>query len=105
MTFQVVVDEEADADLLRLYDHLLARAVYVEDLELADRALDALSAAMASLAAAPFLYRKVAGKRESLRREFVVPFGADGYLIQYEIAGPDLIVVLGVRHQREEDCH
>ena len=62
-------------------------------------------AAMASLAATPFLFRRLAGKRGSLRRELVVSFGADGYVIKHEIAGSDLVVVLGVRHQREKDFH
>lgn len=60
MTFTVIVDPEAKADLLRLYEHLLERAQYVEDLETADCALQAIEAAMSSLSRAPFLAVKVA---------------------------------------------
>ncbi|MBV8037663.1 type II toxin-antitoxin system RelE/ParE family toxin [Roseateles sp.] len=105
MTFTVIVDPHAKADLLRLYEHLLERAQYVEDLETADRALQAIDAAMSSLARAPFLFRKAAGSRSPLRRELVVPFGASGYVLKYEIASPQLVIVLAVRHQHEADYH
>jgi plasmid stabilization system protein ParE len=103
MTFAVLVEPEAKADLLRLYEFLLRRAQYVEDLEVADRALHAIDVAMASLATTPFLFRKVAGARSALRRELVVPFGSSGYVVRYEIATPELVVVLAVRHQHEGD--
>ena len=105
MTFTVIVDSEAKADLLRLYEYLLERAEYVEDLDIADRALQAIEAAMTSLAKAPFLFRKAAGSRSTLRRELVIPFGASGYVLRYEIASPELVVVLAVRHQHEIDFH
>jgi plasmid stabilization system protein ParE len=105
MTFRVVVDPEAKADLLRLYEFLLDRAEYVEDLEIADRALQAIDAALNSLAKTPFLFRKVAGSRSTLRRELVIPFGSSGYVLKYEIASPQLVAVLAVRHQREADYH
>lgn len=105
MTYRVLVDPEAQADLLRLYEYLLERAEYVEDLDSADRALQAIEVAIASLANAPFLFRKVAGSRSALRRELVIPFGASGYVLKYEIASPQLVVVLAVRHQHEADYH
>ncbi|CAM4004281.1 type II toxin-antitoxin system RelE/ParE family toxin [Roseateles saccharophilus] len=105
MTFRVIVDPEAKADLLRLYEYLLERAEYVEDLDIADRALEAIDAAMSSLARTPFLFRKTAGSRSPLRRELVVPFGAAGYVLKYEIASPQLVVVLAIRHQHEADYH
>jgi len=103
MTFTVIVDPEAKADLLRLCDYLLERAQYVEDLDIAHRALETIDAAMASLAKTPFLFRKVAGSRSALRRELVIPFGASGYVLRYEIASPQLVVVLAVQHQHEAD--
>ncbi|URI10597.1 type II toxin-antitoxin system RelE/ParE family toxin [Aquincola tertiaricarbonis] len=103
MTFRVVLGPEANADLQRLYQYLLDRAEYVEDLEVADRALQAVEEAMIALAKAPFLFRKEAGSRSQLRRELVVPFGASGYVLKYEIASPALVVVLAVRHQHEAD--
>ena len=57
MTFQVFVEPEAKADLLRLYGYLLERAEYIEDLDMAERALQAIEVALAALAKAPFIYR------------------------------------------------
>ena len=105
MTFTVIVDPEAKADLLRLYEYLLERAEYVEDLDAADRALQAIDAAMTSLATTPFLFRKEARSRSALRRELVIPFGSSGYVLKYEIASLWLVVVLAVRHQYEADYH
>lgn len=53
----------------------------------------------------PFLFRESAGSRSALRRELVTPFGASGYVIKYEIASPQLVVVPAVRHQHEADYH
>lgn len=105
MTFSVVIGPEAKADLLRLYEYLLDRAEYVEDLAVAERALEALDVAIATLAKTPFLFRRSAGTRSTLRRELVVPFGAAGYVLTYEIASPHLVVVLAVRHQLEGDSN
>ncbi|MBK1615311.1 plasmid stabilization protein [Rubrivivax gelatinosus] len=105
MSFRVAFSQTAKDDLGRLYDHLLERAEYLEDLDLAERAVEAILNAATALASTPFLFRKVAGPGRALRRELVVPFGAAGYVLQYEIAGPELVVVLAVRHQREEDRH
>jgi hypothetical protein len=38
-------------------------------------------------------------------RELIVPFGATGYIIRFDIRTPELVVVLGARYQREEDYH
>lgn len=105
MTFRVVVDPEANADLQRLYQYLLDRCEYIEDLEVADRALQAIDEATAALAKVPFLCRREARSRTPLRRELVVPFEAPGYVLKYEIASPTLVVVLAVRHQHEADYH
>ena len=104
MTFRVVFETGADEDLLRLHEHLLARAEYMEDLEIANRAIDAIQTAVLSLAVSPMLFRKRRGGGP-LRRELVVPFGSTGYFIEYEVAGTELVVVLAVRHQREQDLH
>jgi plasmid stabilization system protein ParE len=103
VTFEVVLSPDAKADLLRLHDDLLARAEYVEDLDIADRAIQAIESAVTSLARTPFLFRKAAGSRSGLRRELVIPFGSSGYVLQYEIASPHLVVVLAIRHQHEAD--
>lgn len=103
MKYRVVFARTARADLRRLHDFLIERAEYVEDVEIADDAMDAIDTAIAALRSTPFLFRKAA--RSSLRRELVVPFGGSGYVVEYEIAAPDLVVILAIRHQREEDYH
>ncbi|GAP39010.1 type II toxin-antitoxin system RelE/ParE family toxin [Piscinibacter sakaiensis] len=103
MSFEVLVEPEAQADLLRLYGFLLERAEVVEDLDVAERAIQAIEAALDALARTPFLFRKEEAARSPLRRELVIPFGASGYVVKYEIASPGLVVVLAVRHQHEGD--
>lgn len=104
MTFDVRFSAAADDDLSRLFDFLLDRAKTVEDLDLARAAIEAIrSAALHQLAETPYSFRK-AGKSPT-RRELIVPFGATGYVALDEIASPSSVVVLAVRHQREEDYH
>jgi plasmid stabilization system protein ParE len=103
MSYTVEFTPGAWQDLLRLYAFLLERAQVVEDLQLAERALDAIvTATEVHLSQTPQIYRKAAGSN-GLRRELLVPFGSTGYVVLYEIAGPAKVVVLAVRHQREED--
>lgn len=102
MTFRVEFTPEAVADLDRLFDFILDRAESVEDAMLAYEAVDALrTAAHSHLATTPFSYRKV-GKRPTVR-ELIVPFGATGYVLRFDIRSPELVLVIGARHQREED--
>jgi plasmid stabilization system protein ParE len=90
-------------DLLRLYDHLIERAQVVEDLLIAEQALEAIEAAIASLSRAPFIYRKV-GPSPFLR-ELVIPFGHTGFVALYEVEDAQTVTILAVRHQREDDYH
>ena len=53
------------------------------------------------LATTPYSYRKV-GARPTLR-ELIVPFGSTGHVLRFDIRTPELVLVLGARHQREED--
>lgn len=87
----------------RLSTRPIERAEYVEDLDVADRALQAIEAGLGASERGPFLFRKTKGQRSALRREMVVPFGACSYVVKYEIASPQLVVVLAVRHQHEAD--
>jgi hypothetical protein len=90
--------------LVRLVEFLLDRAKMLEDLDRADTAMAAIrSAVMHQLAATPYSFRK-AGKSQT-RRVLIIPFGATGYVAQFEIASAALVVGLAVRHQREEDNH
>ena len=104
MTFKVEFTPEADADLDRLFDFLLDRATTVEDAMRAYEAVAAIrTAATNHLAITPFSYRK-AGQRSTLR-ELIVPFGSSGYILRFDIRTPQLVLVIGARHQREEDFH
>lgn len=104
MTFKVEFTPEAQADLDRLFDFLLERASTVEDAMLAYEALEAVRlAADSHLSTTPYSYRKV-GQRSTLR-ELIVPFGATGYVLRFDIRTPELVLVIGARHQREEDFH
>ena len=95
--YKVRFTPEAEDDLLRLYDFLLER-----DVISAERALDALKAAVGVLRFSPFSCRK-ATRDNSFVRELVVPFGTSGYVALFEIESDSTVNVLAVRHQREED--
>jgi plasmid stabilization system protein ParE len=88
----------------RLFDFLLDRAKVPADLKLAQRAIDALRVEIEErLSRTPLVYRK-AGE-SPFARELIVAFGASGYVVQYDIAGYDVVNIPAVRHQREEDYH
>lgn len=104
MTFKVEFTPEAEADLDRLFDFLLIRAETVEDAMPAYQAIEALgNAADRHLSITPYSYRKV-GRRPTLR-ELIVPFGSTGYILRFDIHTPELVLVIGARHQREDDFH
>ena len=104
MTYSVEFTQGAEDDLLRLYEFLLDRAETLEDLQLADEALQVIrQAALSHLSTTPYSYRK-AGTRSTLR-ELIIPFGTTGYILRFDIRSPELVLVIGARHQREEDFH
>lgn len=104
MSYSVRFTRQAAEDLERLYDFILERELSkVGDLELAERAFDAIEHGIATLCFSPFTCRK-AGDSPFIR-ELVIPFGATGYVALFEIEATDSIVVAAVRHQREDDYH
>jgi plasmid stabilization system protein ParE len=104
MTFVVELSPTAEADLERLFDFLLDQVETVEDLDRSQAAIDSIrAAAMHRLAIAPFSYRKAA--RNPAQRELIIPFGNIGYVALFEIVSSAKVIVLAVRHQREEDYH
>lgn len=105
MSFRVRLTRWADTDLKRLFDFVLDRELTREggDLALAERALLALRAGIATLKSSPFTCRK-AGQSPFLR-EMIIPFGRSGYVALFEIEGPADVTVLAVRHQLEDDFH
>ena len=104
MTFKFEFTPEADAALDRLFDFLLERARTVEEAMLAYDAIAVVrTVANSHLSTTPYSYRKV-GPRPTLR-ELIVPFGSTGYVLRFDIRTPELVLVIGARHQREEDYH
>ncbi len=102
MTYRVRFTEQAEADLVRLYEFILARDE--TDWALAERALEAIRNAVRSLELSPFSYRKAVPGNPFLR-ELVIPFGASGYVALFEIDDDKTVSILAVRHQREDDYH
>jgi len=97
--YRVRFTADAEDDLLRLYDFLLE-----QDLDAAERAPAAIRTGIELLGSSPFSCRKAVADNPLLR-EFVIPFGAAGYVALFEIEGPSTVTILAVRHQREDDYH
>ena len=55
------------------------------------------------LATTPLSFRNAA--QNPFQRELIIPFGTTGYVALYEIVSVEKVVVLALRHQREEDYH
>lgn len=103
MSFAVRYSQSARDDLARLYEYLLDRAATVEDLDLAERALRAITGAVESLKRSPFIYRKA--EDDPFLRELLVPLGSSGYVALFEIDDAATVTILAVRHQLEDDYH
>lgn len=102
--FVVQFSRAAREDLRRLLTFLVDRAETAEDFDAASLTIGTIETTVhTQLAVTPWSFRK-AGRRATLR-ELIIPFGATGYVALYEIVSPTLVVVLAVRHQREEDYH
>ena len=99
MKFAVRYSQGALEDLERLYDYLLLR-----DIEIAERAYQAIAKATEFLESFSFSCRK-ASADNSFLREFVIPFGSAGYVALFEIEDSETVTILAIRHQREEDYH
>lgn len=102
MTYRVRFTPEAEADLVRLYQFMLQRDV--TDWALAERALEAIRAGMATLERFPFTCCKASIDSPFLR-ELLIPFGAAGCVALFEIDDAETITALAVRRQRESDYH
>ncbi len=96
--YSVRFTPEAEDDLLRLYDFLLAKS-----LNAAELALGAIEEATKVLRFSPFSCRKVLSHNPFLR-ELIIPFGSSGYVALFEIEA-NSVTILAIRHQREEDYH
>jgi plasmid stabilization system protein ParE len=96
--YTVRFTEEAEEDLLRLYDFLIE-----QDVAVAERALGAIHAAFEILKFSPFSCRRANMVDSPFFRELIVPFGSSGYVALFEIEPANKVTILAVRHQREAD--
>ena len=94
--------EEAEQDLQELYGWLCDRCP--DNLQIAERALDAIIHAIDMLRTFPWNCRK-AMAHDSYLRELIISFGSSGYVALYRIEPNNIVTILAVRHQREEDYH
>ncbi|MBY3153779.1 MULTISPECIES: type II toxin-antitoxin system RelE/ParE family toxin [Rhizobium] len=99
MTFELKYTQTFYEDLGRLADFLIER-----DPDLAGRAINAIQKALMILQDFPLMARR-ASADDPLLRELVVPFGSAGYVILFKVMSETSVIVLAVRHQREEDYH
>ena len=105
MSFRVRLTREAAEDLAQLFDVVLERELqrHDGDLELVERALQAIKDGMSTLRTSLFTCRK-AGQSPFVR-ELVIPLGRSGYVALFEITDAEDVVITAVRHQLEDDCH
>jgi len=105
MTYRVVFSEAAALDLEQLFDFALQRELDSEtgDLDIPQRALQAIKDSVAFLATSPFACRKAGSS--SFVRELIIPFGHTGYVALFEIVDSNTVIIGAIRHQREDDYH
>ena len=105
MTFRVRLTRAAQADLDRLFDFVLERELARDggDLELAELAIAAIRAGLATQKTSPFTCRKACAS--PFLRELIIPFGHSGYVALFEVVGTDWVEVAALRHQLEDDYH
>jgi plasmid stabilization system protein ParE len=105
VSYRVRLTRDAEADVERLFDFVLERELSRDggDLELAQDAIHAIRAGIATLKTSPFTCRKAG--RSPFLRELVIPFGRSGYVALFEVQDSETVIVMAVRHQLEDDYH
>ncbi|MDB5954108.1 type II toxin-antitoxin system RelE/ParE family toxin [Ramlibacter sp.] len=101
MTYKVLLTREARDDLQRLEEFLERAAMESGDFDLPLRAVDAILTEFGVLERNPFTCRRVS--EDPFERELVIPFGKAGYVALFRVLSEEEVVVLAVRHQREDD--
>ncbi|SPB16286.1 plasmid stabilization system protein [Caballeronia novacaledonica] len=99
MTYTVRYTRAARDDLIRLFQFQLER-----DLQVAERAVEAIREGIGVLKNFPFTCRK-ADEKNPFLRELLVSFGTSGYVVLFEIDDDTAVSILAIRHQLEEDYH
>lgn len=105
MSFRIRLTREPEADLERLFEFVVARELASSsgNLALAEQALAAIRAGLATLRTTPFTCRKAG--RSPFLRELMIPFWRSGYVALFEIEDAANVLVVAVRHQLEDDYH
>ncbi|NBW25507.1 MAG: type II toxin-antitoxin system RelE/ParE family toxin [Betaproteobacteria bacterium] len=105
MKYRVVFSQAANEDLEQLFDFALQRELDSEtgDLNIPEKAVQAIKNGVAFLTSSPFACRKVGSS--SFIRELVIPFGHSGYVALFEIVDSNTVIIGAIRHQREDDYH
>lgn len=105
MTYKVEFSRAADEDLERLFDVALQRELDSEscDLDIPDRAVQAIKDGIVFLKSSPFACRKLGDS--PFIREIVIPFGSAGYVAMFEVVDGKTVIIGAIRHQREDDYH
>ena len=105
MSYPIVFSREAEEDLVRIFDHAFERELNSStgDLDIPMRAIQSIQQACDFLAISPFSCRKVANS--PFVRELIVPFGATGFVVLFEIQSAERVHIGAIRHQRENDYH
>lgn len=70
---------------------------------MAERVLAAQHRGFETLSVSPFSCCKAGAS--TFLRELLVPFGATGHVVLFDITDASSVSVLAVRHQRESDSH
>ena len=105
MIYTVQFSAAADEDLERLFDFVLQRELESEsgDLDIPERALQAIKDGIGFLTSSPFACRKVGDS--PFVRELIITFGSSGYVALFEIVDNSTVIIGAIRHQREDDYH
>jgi plasmid stabilization system protein ParE len=105
MTYRVLFSQAAAVDLEQLFDFALQRELDSEtgDLDIPERAVQAIKDGVVFLESSPFACRKAGNS--SFIRELIVPFGSTGYVALFEIVDSSTVIIGAIRHQREDDYH
>jgi plasmid stabilization system protein ParE len=105
MIYTVQFSAAADEDLERLFDFVLQRELESEsgDLDIPERALQAIKDGIGFLTSSPFACRKVGNS--PFVRELIITFGSSGYVALFEIVDNSTVIIGAIRHQCEDDYH
>jgi plasmid stabilization system protein ParE len=105
MRYNVEFSQAAAEDLEQLFDFALLRELDSEtgDLDIPERAVQAIKNGIAFLTTSPFACRKAGSS--SFIRELIIPFGNSGYVALFEIVDSHTVIIGAIRHQLEDDYH